>query len=160
MPSLIPEASIMVGYPITSKDIPRHPLSCWFKATVNCVAMLRLFDKGGSRVASQALKDIQVTKGLPQNVPTEVLKLKAREDAAALRSLSRLIYGTRACFAESFAICSGLRCFGYNSCVVVGYARVELFAPTSMHAWVEYENEPISDAAEVKYAYLEVCRYS
>ncbi len=154
-------ATIAIGYPTHSKDIPNHSIPEWLKASVSAASTLCAFDYGGSSEAELSLKRTKSIYEEYKDVPISIAILKARRDSTLLRTLMRLVFGTRACFAESFAICAGLRRLGFfDSYVVVGYARIELFAPTDLHAWVEFRGEPVSDTAEVKYAYVELRRYS
>jgi Transglutaminase-like superfamily len=154
-------ATVAVGYPTYNKDIPNHSIFEWLRAAINTASTLYAFDYGGSSEAKRSLERTKIIcKGL-ENIPISIAILKARRDSTVLRTFVRLIFGMRACFAESFAICAGLRCLGFfDSYVVVGYSRIELFTPTNLHAWVEFRGEPVSDIAEVKYSYIELKRYS
>ncbi len=160
LPSLDLRATIATGYPTYAEDIPNHPAKQWLRAAINAAATLRAFDCGGSDEAKRSLEKIRTMDKVFDDIPANIIILKARRDSTVLRGLMRLIFGMRACFAESFAICAGLRCLGFfDSYIVVGYARIELFAPTQLHAWVECRGEPVSDPVEVKYGYLELQRY-
>jgi len=91
--------------------------------------------------------------------PKEEQICQAQSDTACLRSIVRFFLDARACFSESLALCAGLRCLGWDCSVIVGFACVELFASTSMHAWVDYQGVPVSDVLDVCYGYCEVQRY-
>jgi hypothetical protein len=83
---------------------------------------------------------------------------QAQLDTACVRSWLHLLIDARACFSESLALCAGLWQLGWPCSVIVGYAQVEAFAPTPLHAWVEYEGRPISDPLDVRYGYVELQR--
>ena len=91
--------------------------------------------------------------------PRELQIRKAQIDAAHLRSLLHLVLDARACFSESLALCAGLRCLGWDCTVVEGYACVQVFASTKMHAWVAYQGVPVSDLLDVHYGYIPVQCY-
>jgi hypothetical protein len=157
--SLDLRATIAVGYPTYAEDIPNHSALQWLRAAISAAVTLCAFDYGGSREAKRSLEKIRTMYKGFEGTPPNIITFKARRDSAVLRALMRLVFGMRACFAESFAICAGLRCLGFDSYVVVGYASIELFTPTQLHAWVECNGEPVSDPAEIKYGYLELQRY-
>lgn len=159
LPGLDIRATIFAGYPIYAKDIPRHSIFQWLRALLRTSVTLCAFDNEGSRVAKRKLGETQTMHKSFESVPSELIILKARRDSAVLRAFTRLIFGERACFAESLAICAGLRCLGFDSYVIVGYARVEMFAPTQLHAWVECDGKMVSDPDEIKYGYVELERY-
>lgn len=152
-------ATIFAGYPIHAKDIPHHSIFQWFRAFLRTAITLCTFDNEGSRVAKHKLGKTQGMHESFESVPSELIILKARRDSAILRAFIRFIFGKRTCFAESLAICAGLRCLGFGSYVIVGFARVEMFAPTQLHAWVECEGKMVSDPDEIKYGYVELQKY-
>lgn len=151
--------SIAVGYAVSPNSFPRHALKSWLKALHWSMRLLKAFDTGGSPVAVSLLHTVPHSQSYMGSYPREFQICKAQRDAACLRSLLHLVVDARTCFSESLALCAGLRCLGWDCTVVEGYASVQLFASTKMHAWVAYQGVPVSDLLDVLYGYVPVQHY-
>jgi len=110
--------------------------------------------------AQQCLKRMQLTQAYEPHLSRPLRILQAQKDTMVLKAWIHLIVGNRACFAESFALCAGLHSLGFSCRIIVGYARIEQFTLTPLHAWVEYEGVPLGNPLDVQYCYAEIHHYS
>ena len=153
-------ASIALGAPVCTTRFPRHSLFRRVMALVWAIRIVRAFDAGGSTEALRLLSQVPRLAHAVKAPSTALQVYQARIDAASVRSWLHLLIDARACFSESLALCAGLWQLGWSCYVIVGYAQVEAFVPTPLHAWVEYEGIPISDPLDVRYGYVELQRYT
>jgi hypothetical protein len=151
--------SIAVGYAVPLDSFPRHKVKSWLNALLWSIRLLKAFDAGGSEAAIALLHTVPCSRSYMRSYPKELQIYKAQGDATRLRSLFHLMLDARACFSESLALCAGLRCLGWDCTVVEGYASVQVFASTKMHAWVVYQGVPVSDLLDVYYGYIPVQHY-
>jgi hypothetical protein len=151
--------SLAVGYAVAPNSFPKHAAASWLKALLWSIRLLKAFDAGGSEVAIPLLRTVPHSCSYMSNYPRELQIRKVQIDAARLRGLLHLVLDARACFSESLALCAGLRCLGWDCTVVEGYACVQLFASTKMHAWVAYQGVPVSDLLDVQNGYVPVRHY-
>lgn len=145
-------ASVAVGYPIPYRDLPRHPRWSWLRTAWWSIRLLQAFEQGGMKQAYQLLQRClcsQQNEG--DSAPLRLLQ--ARQAQTVLRAWIHLVGRAHQCLAESFALCAGLRCLGFDCHLFVGYAQIEQYVQFPTHAWVDYLGEPVNDALEVKYAY-------
>jgi len=152
-------SSLAVGYTVPFDYFPRHTVKSWLKALLWSMHVLKAFDTGGSQVAISLLHTVPRFRSHMRTYHSELQIRKAQIDAAYLRSLLHLLMDARACFSESLALCAGLRCLGWDCTVVEGYACVQLFASTKMHAWVAYQGVPVNDQLDVHYGYVALQHY-
>jgi hypothetical protein len=145
-------ASITCGMPIESV-LPSHAWKAWIRAALWSIRLLHAFEQGGSKQAYTLLTACQPRQTYGKTYATPLRILKAQEAVHLLRAWIHLMGRPHACFGESFALCAALRCLGFDCHLIVGYAHIEQFVSTPMHAWVEYEGEPVNDSLEVNYAY-------
>jgi Transglutaminase-like superfamily len=110
--------------------------------------------------AQQCLKHMHPTLAHAPHLSRSLRILQAQKDTMLLKGWMHLIIGNRACFAESFALCAGLHYLGFPCRIVVGYAQIEQFTLTPLHAWVEYEGIPLGNPLDVQYCYAEIHHYS
>jgi hypothetical protein len=146
-------ASIAFGMPIAHHAFPSHSWKTWMRALIWSIRLLRAFECGGSQQAYILLKSCQLQSMYGSDLSDEACLFKARQDVTFLRAWIHLIGKPHACFGESFALCAGLRCLGFDCHLLVGYAQIEQFVSTPLHSWVAYKEEPITDLLEVMYAY-------
>lgn len=152
------EASLLSGSRIVQHEIPHHTWSSWIRALWRSIYVLSAFDAGQSGLAQAKLAQTPLAPSQPlQNAPL-LRPALVRQDAAKLRVWLHLLCGARACYAESFALCAGLRMLGWNCTLVVGYAYLSLNSSAVMHAWVEYEGEVMNDRYDIPSGYQEIER--
>ena len=157
--NLDPFASLSTGFPVSRHALPPHRLRAWFQAVIWSLRLLFAFDHGGSAKAQQCLKRMHPTLAYAPYLAQPLRILQAQKDAMLLKAWMHLIVGNRACFAESFALCAGLHSLGFPCLIVVGYAQIEQFTLTPLHAWVEYESVPLGNPLDVQYCYAEIHHY-
>jgi hypothetical protein len=149
--------SVALGYTPTQPK-SKHAWHAWCAALWQALIITIIFErKSGVQKSAERL----VTQHPPSAplLPRDMLLVQAREDAAHLRALLNLLLGHRLCYSRSFAICAGLRRLGYSCRSIVGYEQVYQYRETPTHAYVELQQEPISDPYDTQYAYVPVLYY-
>jgi hypothetical protein len=151
--------TVALGQPATSHSLLKHPLWTWIDALRSALLLTSAFDRGGAKRAEHELSHLQQRLTHWDTVPREMRLVSARRDAMILKAFIHLILGDRLCFADSFGICAGLKRLGYACWISIGYQYIAQVIESSMHAYVVYENEPVSDAVEVQFAFVEMLTY-
>ena len=155
-PSQADAQALLTGFSSTQSLFPRHSLRTWARALWWSIYLLSAFDAGQSRLAQEKLALVPLTSSPTCHFPLVLRVAAVRRDAARLRTWLHLLLDQRACYAESFALCAGLRILGWDARLVVGYAVLTLHSPTALHAWVAYEGEVVSDRPDIASGYLEL----
>ena len=150
---------VAMGRHVQLRDIPSPSFFAWCDAFCSAVALTWAFDSGGAVRAQYMLSSIRVRKTTVSTYPLDIRLFQARRAAMILKAMINLVLGPRLCFASSFALCAGLRRLGVACSIVVGYEQIYQYTQTPMDAYVEYEQEPISTNAEVKYSFVSVLTY-
>jgi transglutaminase superfamily protein len=151
--------SIVAGYRLRRRDLPRVPLGRWPASLVWGWRAMRAFDRVGARRAEELLGRVPVPARRPAGRETTAWRVRARLDADRLRAVLTRLSGPRACYGESFALCGGLRRLGHDAEVVVGFERVSFGALTECHAWVEVLGEAVYGPLDVAVLYEEIERH-
>jgi hypothetical protein len=146
-------ATTISGKPVRYADLPRHTFLQWACAFRWSLRMLRHFEKGQSQRAYAALPTYHMLQPYAPTLSSELHLLKAAYDVQLLRAFLRLVGKPHVCFAESFALCVGLKALGFDAHIMVGYARMETYVENEMHAWVEVAGELVSDLQDIPYLY-------
>jgi hypothetical protein len=115
---------------------------------------LSAFDAGQSRLAQETLARVPRLSSFASQLPLSLRIAAARYDLSKLRTWLHLLLNDRACYAESFALCAGLRVLGWDCVLAIGYACITLNSSTPMHAWLEYEGEVIGEQSDIALGYL------
>lgn len=152
-------ASFLAGIPVAKKMIPRHRWWAWGQAFIQAAYLVSAFDAAGSLYAREKLQTLVLAPSPYSQILPSMRLSKAQHDTAILRIWLRLLTSGRACYSESIALCGGLRALGWNCEVVIGIAHVHMRGTTDMHAWVEYNEETVSDPLEIPLGYTEIERF-
>src|SRR5689334_4930604 len=152
-------ASVAVGRSVQRLDLPSHSLFSWCDAILFALVLTSDFDSGGALKTQRILRHIPVRTKPMIDAPAGLRLLLARKDAMNLKAAVNLLFGPRLCFANSFAICAGLRRLGFPCHVAVGYEQIHQYTETPMDAYVIYEGEPVSTTSEVKYSFVTLLTY-
>jgi Transglutaminase-like superfamily len=149
--------SLLTGTSQSSKQLPRHSALTWMRAIWQSIYVLSSFDAGRSRLAQDKLARISHSP-MKATYPPVLACAAVHADAHHLRFWLHLLLGKRACYAESLALCAGLRMIGWDCAVVIGYGCVDMDTDSNMHAWVEFAGEIVSDPLDVASGYCELMR--
>jgi hypothetical protein len=150
---------VAVGRSLQPQDIASHAFFSWCDAICFALLLTSAFDTGGALRAQRLLKHVRL-KTIPRtDTPLDRRLFQARRDAMLLKAAVNLLLGPHLCFANSFAICAGLRRLGFSCHIVVGYEQIHQYTETPMDAYVEYEHEPVSTSPEAKYGFAPLLIY-
>lgn len=151
--------TVALGRPVSSGSLLTHSLLTWIDALWYALLLTHAFDRGGAKRAERKLCHMQQRLTYWDSVARDIRLISARRDAMILKAFIHLLLGDHLCFADSFGICAGLKRLGYTCFISVGYQYIAQVIESSMHAYVVYENEPVSDVMEIQFAFVEMLTY-
>src|SRR5690348_6659433 len=120
-------ASVAVGRSVHLSEIPSHSLFSWCDAIFAALMLTYAFDIGGALRAQRILKQIPVRTNPSLKTPEDFGLFLARKDAMRLKAIVNFFLGPRLCFANSFALCAGLRRLGFSCHIIVGYEQIHQY---------------------------------